>query len=385
MSKPMSNNVCDVFIAGAGPAGLAAAIALRLRGADVLVADAMRPPIDKPCGEGLMPDARRALARLGVHFEPQHGAEFSGISFISGPHSVSADFPSGPGIGVRRTTLHRLLLDRAVALGVRFAWNTSVVLNPDQPPDLAYEPVSYRWLIGADGASSRVRAWAGLDSEQVRSRRFGFRAHYRIRPGSFESGSDYVEVHWGPIGQVYITPVGRDEICVSAMTRHTGVRLDQILASLPVLRERLASAKTSSTERGCLTVTRRLRRVACDNVALIGDASGSVDAITGEGLALGFREAILLAESLSADSLSLLPSRSRPYPQAPASHGQASAHARPASAATVEYPAALRLAARAFPFAAGLSRWRIGAPGTRGPTASQPSEPPPSPFKPFLG
>ena len=48
---------CDALIAGGGPAGLAAAIALRQKGLDVLVADALWPPIDKACGEGLMPDA----------------------------------------------------------------------------------------------------------------------------------------------------------------------------------------------------------------------------------------------------------------------------------------------------------------------------------------
>ena len=294
----MSSNVCDVFIAGAGPVGLAAAIALRLRGADVLIADALRPPIDKPCGEGLMPDARQALAELGVDLEPRDGARFAGISFISDLYSVAANFPSGVGIGVRRTVLHSLLLDRAASLGVRFRWNAPVALHPGQPATIEGNAVSYQWMIGADGSSSRVRAWAGLDSDRVRSRRFGFRAHYRIEPWS-----DHVEVHWGRLGQAYITPVGRDEICVSAMTRDAGVRLDQILASLPVLGERLAGAKGSSSERGCLTVTRRLRRVGCRNVALIGDASGSVDAITGEGLAVGFREALLLAESLSAGSL----------------------------------------------------------------------------------
>ena len=57
---------CDALIVGGGPAGLAAAIALRQKGLDVLVADALRPPIDKACGEGLMPDAQRDLAALGI-------------------------------------------------------------------------------------------------------------------------------------------------------------------------------------------------------------------------------------------------------------------------------------------------------------------------------
>src|SRR6202167_5218086 len=214
----MCSNHCDVFIAGAGPAGLAAAIALRLRGANVLLADARRPPIDKPCGEGLMPDSRHALAQLGVHLEPHHRAEFTGILFASGQSTVSADFPTGRGIGVRRTTLHRLLLNRAEELGVRFSWNPPVVLKESQPPTLAGEPITHRWLLGADGAASRIRAWASLDSAHLRSRRFGFRAHSPLAPWS-----QYVEVHWGPNGQVYVTPTGPEEVCISAITRHSGL------------------------------------------------------------------------------------------------------------------------------------------------------------------
>jgi flavin-dependent dehydrogenase len=89
------------------------------------------------------------------------------------------------------------------------------------------------------------------------------------------------------------------------MTRHPGVRLNEILAGIPALRDRLRDAPLTTTERGSLTLTRRLHRVTRNNIALIGDASGSVDAITGEGLALGFRQALLLADSLATSSLAL--------------------------------------------------------------------------------
>jgi len=289
---------CEVLIAGGGPAGLAAAIALRQRGADVLVADSLRPPINKPCGEGLMPDSRRELARLGIELDSRSGAEFRGILFADAESGVSAEFPHGVGLGVRRPVLHRLLLERAAQLGVRMLWNTPVILKDSQPLQLAGQSCAHRWLIGADGHVSRVRAWAGLDAASLRSRRFGFRAHYRIAPWS-----PYVEVHWGALGQAYITPVGPEAICVAAMSREPGVRLQEVLESIPFLREKLAGVETMTPERGALTLTRRLHRVTRDNVALVGDASGSADAITGEGLAMGFRQALLLAESLEAGGL----------------------------------------------------------------------------------
>jgi 2-polyprenyl-6-methoxyphenol hydroxylase-like FAD-dependent oxidoreductase len=60
----------DVLVIGGGPAGLAAAIAARRKGFSVAVVDAAVPPIDKACGEGLMPDALSALAELGIQFLP---------------------------------------------------------------------------------------------------------------------------------------------------------------------------------------------------------------------------------------------------------------------------------------------------------------------------
>lgn len=299
----------DVLIVGAGPAGLAAAIALRQHGAEVLVADAQRPPIDKACGEGLMPDGVRELSRLGISLDVLHGDAFHGITFVSDMSRVAADFSQGEGRGVRRTVLHRLLLDRASELGVRFSWNTPAILRRGQPLSLADAPCFYRWLIGADGHASRVRAWASLDCGRMRSRRFGFRAHCRVRAQGSESSRSHVEVHWGAHGQAYLTPVGNGEICISAVTRDAGLRLADILAAIPSLRGRFDMAQATSVERGCLTLSRRFRRVTQGNIALIGDASGSADAITGEGLALAFRQASLLAESLHAGSLDLYQAR----------------------------------------------------------------------------
>src|SRR5208282_3866466 len=59
-------NPVDVFVVGGGPAGLATAIAARRHGLSVVLADGAVPPIDKPCGEGLMPDGVEALGDLGI-------------------------------------------------------------------------------------------------------------------------------------------------------------------------------------------------------------------------------------------------------------------------------------------------------------------------------
>jgi menaquinone-9 beta-reductase len=291
---------CDALIIGGGPAGLAAAIALRQKGLDVLVADPLRPPIDKACGEGLMPDAQKDLAALGIFPPGRLGAAFAGIAFLAGRHQAAAPFEHGSGIGIRRLQLHSLLVERCQELGVRLAWGSRVCAGEKQPWLLDGETCAYRYAIGADGQSSRVRLSIGLGQGEIISRRFGARCHYRVKPWS-----RMVEVHWGELGQAYITPVGPEEICVATVARSPATRMEAVLASLPVLRAHLQQAGQLSRVRGALTTTRKLRRVTAGNVALTGDASGSADAITGEGIALAFRQALLLAEAIAAENLAL--------------------------------------------------------------------------------
>ena len=87
----------EVIIAGGGPAGLAAAIAARRAGFDVSVYDSARPPIDKACGEGIMPDGLAALQRLHVTIPQSRVCPFRGIRFVEDFHTVGAEFPDGVG------------------------------------------------------------------------------------------------------------------------------------------------------------------------------------------------------------------------------------------------------------------------------------------------
>lgn len=292
---PSFRNVCVI---GGGPAGLAAAIAFAQKGLRPTVVDRAVPPIDKACGEGLMPDSIEALERLGVKVPYDVGVRLGGIRFLDAHSSVEADFPNGSGVGVRRAVLHKLLVERAAELGVECIWGAKRVQVSQSSVSVDGRCIPAGFIVGADGEHSRTRRDLGLQDIVRERRRFGFRRHYRISPWSF-----YTEVYWGQKCQIYVTPVAHDEVCVVGMSRSPRLRLDAALDGFPQLRERLGSASPASSDRGAPSVSRTLRRVCREGAALVGDASGSVDAITGEGLSLSFKEALSLAEALRAGEL----------------------------------------------------------------------------------
>lgn len=288
----------DVLVIGGGPAGLAAAIAARQKQFRVIVVDGAKPPIEKACGEGLLPDALSALQGLGVSLRPEDGFVLRGIRFLEGETSVGADFPDEPGLGVRRVVLHQRMVERACECGVSFLWNTPVTGISEEGATAEARQIRARWIVGADGSQSRVRQWSGLERATQQRQRVARRRHYGVKPWS-----DSAEIHWGEDAQAYVTPVNTEEVCVVLISAKAAARFEETLRQFPKLARRVECAPSVSPERGAITAMHGLKRVHRGNVALIGDASGSVDAITGEGLSLGFSQASALAEALEAEDL----------------------------------------------------------------------------------
>jgi flavin-dependent dehydrogenase len=276
--------VIDVLVAGGGPIGLAAAIRARLAGLDVTVVEPRSGPVDKACGEGLMPSAVRGLADLGVEVD---GRAFAGITYISGTRRVSARFPDGSGLGVRRTVLHAAFAARAEAVGVtQLTGRVEDVRQHDGHVEAA--GVSARWLIAADGLHSPVRKAVGLARPARGSARYGLRQHFRVAPWS-----DLVEVHWSAHAEAYVTPVADDLVGVALLCGTDGHRRGyaETLADFPDLSAHLGSAEPVTSVRGAGPLRQVAGAPSIGRVLLVGDAAGYVDALTGEGLATGLATA----------------------------------------------------------------------------------------------
>ncbi|MGN0111876.1 MAG: NAD(P)/FAD-dependent oxidoreductase [Cellulosimicrobium funkei] len=297
----------DVLVVGGGPVGLAAALHARRAGHDVLVVDRRAGVIDKACGEGLLPGALAAVLALGV--DPP-GHPLAGISYRDATRHADHPFAAGPGRGVRRTALHAALRERALAEGVTIEHATLRALRQDArgvdvvlgaarapageapgPDGGADEVVRAARVLGCDGLHSTVRRLTGLDAPPHGRARFGLRTHYRLAPWS-----DLVEVHWAPHAEAYVTPVAPDVVGVAVLTHRDGARgtpqdAHHGLDAFGELADRVRDAPVLGRVRGAGPLRQRARRRTAGHVRLVGDASGYVDALTGEGVRVGLAQA----------------------------------------------------------------------------------------------
>ncbi|MEI7714600.1 MAG: NAD(P)/FAD-dependent oxidoreductase [Mycobacterium sp.] len=283
----MTNYDADLLVVGGGPGGLATALHARARGLSVIVVEPREGPIDKACGEGLMPGGLAELTSLGV--DPA-GMPFHGIAYLNEHRRAQARFRNGPGRGVRRTTLHAALTSRAKEQDTE--WIRAKITGVQQDAHgVAAAGLYARYLVAADGLHSPVRNAVGITATAGTPRRYGVRWHYTV-----PAWSDLIEVYWSRWGEAYVTPVEPDLVGVAILS---GGRPD--LAWFPRLARRLEGGRRGPA-RGCGPLRQVVSRRVAGRVLLVGDAAGYEDALTGEGISLAVKQAAAAVDAIVNDS-----------------------------------------------------------------------------------
>ncbi len=290
------------MVVGGGPAGLAFAAFAARRGLDVLVLERREGPLDKACGEGLLPAGVRALEPLGVlpRVPAADRSSLRAIRWIDATgRQARLALPPPGGVAIRRTALSAALLAVARESGAEVVQGAPIVAHRREGDAIvAAGPggeARARVLVAADGLNSPTRRREGLSRPPRRPARYGLRRHYGVAPWSED-----VEVHFGDSAEAYVWPAGPGRVGV-AFLHEPGVSGDprRLLERFPAVAARIGGAVEVSAPRGAGPFDQASRARVADRLVLLGDAAGYVDAITGEGLSLAF--------GCAADLAALLP------------------------------------------------------------------------------
>jgi menaquinone-9 beta-reductase len=289
----------DVAIVGAGPAGSTLAAILARRGVSVALIDRDEFPRDKLCGEFLSYDALPILDRLGVAFD---APAISRCRVVARHRVYEFDFLA-PARGVSRLLLDDLLFRTAVAAGARsFAGWTATSLDPltiDREGER--QTIVARVIVGAWGRWGRFDTQLGRGFVRDHSHRsFGFKRHYR---GT--TNDPVIELYSFRGGYLGVSPIenGQTNICgLVHESRLSGLkgRWDAFIDTIRGEENRLETlySRHEPAQDGFLSsepVIFRARSPVEHGVFMIGDASGIVDPLTGNGMAMAIQSAAVAA------------------------------------------------------------------------------------------
>jgi flavin-dependent dehydrogenase len=319
--------IWDVAIVGAGPAGLAAALEAKRVGCSVLVLERNALPVDKACGEGLMPAGLAALTRLGVRekIPAADCAVFEAIRYVQEDgRFVEGRLPEPGGLGIRRLALAGAMVERCREVGIELREGSAVRSHAIDPDGVTLntdaEAVRARLLVAADGLHSQLRKAENLERPAKGPRRFGLRQHFAVAPWG-----PRVEVHFTSGAEAYVTPAGAQRIGVAFLWEDGAfpgrLNFEQLLGRFPALARQLEGAAVDSEPRGAGPLRHHVPVRVKNRFVLLGDAAGYVDAISGEGLTLGFDAAHALSAVLpSALAAGATAASLQPYARSVAVH-----------------------------------------------------------------
>lgn len=296
----------DFLIIGAGPAGLIAGIQLQRQGHKVTILDKNTSQVRSICGEYLSPEGKELLLEMKLgstitDFNPVKGM------LIFSPHGqkIETEFPPERcGLSLNREIFQTRLSHLFTALGGCIHYNSPVKAISIQDSQVwvneTYHP---SWLIGADGRQSIVARLLNMRHTSHNSKRLALHCYLRPKNPLPEFG----QMHILPDGSyVGINPISTKEVNFSIVTTPLAIAeaggvkelINFWIKTKPALSEQFNEInneliKTTSP------ISRRSLDIVGEKMALIGDASGFIDPLTGEGITTAIKSARLFVQEVS--------------------------------------------------------------------------------------
>ena len=288
----------QIAVIGAGPAGAWVSILLARRGHSVTLVDP-QAPWEKPCGGGV---TAKTLSSFGIFESDLPRQVIDRITIYFGDQASVSVTPQQPIAVVSRRELARYLMDEAERSGVSILHSRIHHVEPiarGWKLSTREESLQSDFLIGADGATSLVRRTVSVG---LRPEDLAVTLGYFI-PGDVPS---HMKIYFVPEFEGYIWSFPRpNHISYGLITRSVPgwtARAKMLLSNFIIAdlgAEVLEQAEFYSAPVPCLGPRSwKNNSIAGPRWALVGDAAGLVDPITGEGIYYAFKSAQILAETV---------------------------------------------------------------------------------------
>lgn len=292
----------DVAVVGAGPAGSMTAYGLGRRGYDVCLLDRASFPRHKPCGGGLPVHAVSLLREEGIDPDPHVKDVTTRVKFLyDSSDPVETDLSDAPVTMVDRGEFDTALAREAEAEGVTFldgvGFETLTMGSRGCELELSDRRVEARFVVGADGAQSRVGRSVGLMEDQDCG--VALDAEVEVDPEVYRREEEFstFNVNYVDRGYGWIFP---KEGYLSMGVGGYDSSLPYPEAMDRFLEETVGEKNVRDRDvyGHPLPFFQGVTDVVEGRVALVGDAAGMVDALSGEGIFYALKGGTLLAESL---------------------------------------------------------------------------------------
>jgi geranylgeranyl reductase family protein len=280
----------DVLVVGGGPAGSTAAIRLADAGAKVLLVDKARFPRDKPCGGGL---TMRAVRQCPVDPSPVVEEEVDVVELRFRYRDTVVRRTPAPVIRMtQRRRLDAFLLDEARERGVEVREGTTI--------DATTAPAD--WVVAADGANGTTARAFRLGEGIVHGVAYEGNVPYGAVDRERYAHRAIVELADIPGGYGWVFAKG-DHVNVGVGAwQSEGPKIREHLKRVCVAHD-LDPGQLESLRGHRLPLRRPGVRIANERVALIGDAAGLIDPVSGDGMYECFVSARLATQAILAGSL----------------------------------------------------------------------------------
>lgn len=314
----------DILIIGAGPAGSAAARVLAQAGLRVLLVDQHPIGRDKVCGDGLIPDAHQALARVGVLEQVMAAAQPAQVVRCVAPRGHSVDVPGTLAV-LPRKQLDELLVRAALQAGAEFLQARFEAPLHDERGRVvgarlrcgeAVHELRAPWTLLASGAVPKALQAAGLCTRHTPS---GVALRGYVHAPELVAQRHRLEVVWTQAvrpgyGWIFPAPGGHFNIGVGVIGSHATVEgkgvkgdinlrsmFDAFVAGYPPAARLMREGRLVGDLKGApVRCTLQGATFTRPGLMAIGEAAGATYSFTGEGIGKAMQTAIAAAEALLA-------------------------------------------------------------------------------------